>query len=93
MENPSAEIEVHLGWDIDAVQQAVATFLQNPSEGGRNCLLTELERLDDQIDLGHAYAASVVGSPLFGAASKGAVLGETSSHSMAEEIPVTLLGI
>ena len=86
-ENPEAAVEVHLEWDIDAVQQAVVTFLQNPNDGARQSLLTELEKLDNQIDLGDAYAASVVDSPIFGVAPKGAVLGETSSHSMAEEVP------
>ena len=68
VENPNAEIEVHLESDIDAVQQAVATFLQNSSEGARQTLLTELERFHNKIDLGDAYPASVVGSPIFGSA-------------------------
>jgi hypothetical protein len=50
-------------------------------------LVTVLDRLDDQVDLGDAYAASVVRSPLFGQTPKGDVLGETSNTPMAEEVP------
>lgn len=84
---PEAAVEVHLEWDIEAVQQAVVAFLQNPGESARQSLLAGLEKLDNQIDLGDAYAASVVNSPIFGQAPKGGVLGETSSHSMAEDVP------
>jgi hypothetical protein len=86
-EIPEAAVEVHLEWDIDAVQQAVVAFLRNPNDGARQSLLTELEKLDNQLDLSDAYAASVDDSPIFGSALKGDVLGETSSHSMAEEVP------
>ncbi len=90
-QNTEADVEVHLEWDIDAVQQAVTAFLENSSDGSRRSLVAVLDRLDDQIDLSDSYAASIVGSPLFGQAPKGDVLGETSSHPMAEEIPGAVL--
>ncbi len=90
-QNTEADVDVHLEWDIDAVQQAVAAFLENSSDGSRRSLVAVLDRLDDQIDLSDSYAASVVGSPLFGQAPKGDVLGEISSHPMAEEIPGAVL--
>jgi hypothetical protein len=85
--NAEAEVEVHLETDIDAVQQAVATFLQVGGEGSRQALLATLETLDNQIDRSDAYEASIVGSPVFGGASKGSVLGETSTYPLAEEVP------
>jgi len=90
-QNTEADVEVHLEWDIDAVQQAVAAFLQNASDGSRQSLVAVLDTLDSQLDLSDTYAASIAGSPLFGQAPKGDVLGETSSHSMAEEIPGAVL--
>lgn len=90
-QNTEADVEVHLEWDIDAVQQAVTAFLQNASDGARQSLVVVLDRLDSQIDLGDAYAASVADSPVFGQAPKGDVLGETSSNSMAEEVPGAVL--
>lgn len=86
-QSTEADVEVHLEWDIDAVQQAVTAFLQNAGDGERQSLVTVLDRLDDQVDLGDAYTASVVGSPLFGQTPKGDVLGETSSTPMAQEVP------
>ncbi len=86
-QNTEADVDVHLEWDIDAVQQAVTAFLQNASDGSRQSLVAVLGRLDSQIDLSDAYAANIVGSPLWGQAPKGDVLGETSSTPMAEEIP------
>jgi len=90
-QNTEADVEVHLEWDIDAVQQAVTAFLENSSDGSRQSLVAVLDRLDNQVDLSDSYAASIAGSPLFGQAPKGDVLGETSSHSMAEEIPGAVL--
>ena len=84
-------VDAHLEWDIEAVQKAVVAFLQSPSDGARRSLLAELEKLDNQIDLSDTYAASILGSPIFGQAPKGAVLGETGSHSMAEEVPSTVV--
>jgi hypothetical protein len=67
-------VDVHLEWDIEAIQKAVVAFLQSPSDDARQSLLAELEKLDNQIDLSDTYAASIVGSPIFGQAPKGAVL-------------------
>jgi hypothetical protein len=90
-QDTDAAVEVHLEWDIDAVQQAVTAVLQNASNGSRQSLLAVLGRLDDQTALGDAYSQSIIDSPFFGQGTKGAILGETSNHSMAEEVPGTVL--
>jgi hypothetical protein len=82
-----AAVDVRLEWDIEAVQKAIEAFLQSQSDITRKALLAQLEKLDNQIDLSDTHASSIVGSPIFGRAPKGAVLGETGSHSMAEEVP------
>jgi hypothetical protein len=89
---PDAEVDVHLEWDIDAVRQAVATFLQSGGGGARHALVSALEELDRQIDLGDTYTEGIVDSPLFGQAPKGAIVGQTSSHSMAEVVPAAVFG-
>jgi len=89
-EPPEAQVEMHLELDIDEVEKSVTTFLQNPTDGSRKALLEELEKLDSQISLGDAYAASIVDSGIYGQSSKGSVLGETSSHSFAESVPGAL---
>jgi hypothetical protein len=86
-----AQVEVHLEWDIEAVRRAVIAFLQSPGDGSRRSLLAALERLDNQIDLGDTYARSIVDPSLFGQAPEGAVVGETSSHSTAQEVPGAVL--
>jgi hypothetical protein len=87
----TAQVDVHLEWDVDAVRQTVIDFLQDPSDSSRQALLAALKRLDSQIDLGDAYSESVLDSSFFGQAPKGTILGETSSHSMAEEVPDAVL--
>jgi hypothetical protein len=90
-ENTVTAVDVHLEWDVDAVQEAVITFLRDASDGGRQSLARALETLDNQINLSDAYAESILDASIFGQAPKGAVLGETSSHSMAEEVPGDVL--
>ncbi len=85
--NAEAEVEVHLEWDIEAVEQAVAKFLEVGGDASRQALLEALETLDSQIDRSDTYEDSIVDSPVFGIASKGSVLGETSSHPLSEEVP------
>jgi hypothetical protein len=87
----TAQVDVHLEWDVDAVRQAVIAFLQDPGDSSRQALIAALERLDSQIELGDAYSESVLDSSFFGQAPKGTILGETSSHSMAEEVPGVVL--
>ncbi len=86
-----AQVEIHLELDLDEVGRSVSAFLQDPTEGSRRALSEELDTLDAQIDLGDTYAASIVDSSIFGQSPKGSVLGETSSHSIAESVPGAVL--
>ncbi|HVA05503.1 MAG TPA: hypothetical protein VNG12_02060 [Acidimicrobiales bacterium] len=86
-----AQVEIHLELDLHEVEETVVAFLENPTDGSRHAMLAELDKLDAQIDLGDAYAASVVDSGIFGQTSKGSVLGETSSHSITEPVPGAVL--
>jgi hypothetical protein len=86
-----AQVEVHLEWDIDSVERAVAAFLDTASDGARQSLVTAIDRLDSQVDLSDRYSESIVDSPIFGYATKGDVLGETSSNPLAEEVPGAVL--
>ncbi|MGD0882721.1 MAG: hypothetical protein ABSB09_14240 [Acidimicrobiales bacterium] len=90
-EPPEAQVEIHLELDIDDVEKAVIAFLHGPSDGSRQALLAELDKLDAQIDLGDAYAGSIADSVIFGHAPKGSVLGETSSHPTGESVPGAVL--
>lgn len=78
-----ATLELALG----AVEDAVSAYLQDQSAPLRTQLLAALERLDQRIDSSDAYEASTIGSAALGYSTKGAVIGETSSASAAEEIP------
>jgi len=86
-----AQVEIHLELDLNEVEKTVSAFLQNPTDGLRQAMLAELDKLDAQIDLGDTYAASIVDSGIFGQAPKGSVLGETSSHSITESVPGAVL--
>ena len=72
---------------IEAVEQAVATYLGGPTDAARTALLAALERLDDRTDQSDAYENSVIGSAAIGFASKGGVLGETSIDPVVDEVP------
>ena len=78
-----ATLEIALG----AVEVAVDAYLQEPSAPLRTQLVAALERLDQRIDSSDAYESSTIGSAALGYSSKGAVIGETSAASAAEEIP------
>jgi len=84
-------VDAILESDLAAVEQWIDVYLKDPSVDLRKKLLDVLERLDDQIDRSDAYENSPIGSAAFGYSSKGAVIGETSSASAAEDIPGSVL--
>jgi hypothetical protein len=80
-------VDVTLELALGATEEAIETYLTDPSPSLRTQLLTALETLDQQIDSSDAYEKSTIGSAAFGYSSKGSVIGETSSVSAAQEIP------
>jgi hypothetical protein len=80
-------VDANLELGLGAVEEAVDAYLQDPSTPVRARLLTALESLDRLIDDSDAYESSTIGSAALGYSTKGAVIGETSSASAAEEIP------
>jgi hypothetical protein len=84
-------VDVTLEDDLNTVEQWIETYIQNPSTEKRKQLLAALEGLDDQIDRSDTYEGRIGGSPAFGYAAKGSVIGETSSASPAEQIPGSVL--
>ena len=86
-EEQELAVDVNLEQDIGAAEQSIQSFLANPGEGQRKDLLAVLERLDSQIDHSDAYDNSILGSGALGLTTKFSVIGETSSHPMAEEVP------
>jgi hypothetical protein len=78
-----ATLELALG----TTEEAIETYLQEPSHSSRTQLLAALETLDQQIDSSDAYESSTIGSAAFGYSTKGSVIGETSSVSAAQAIP------
>ena len=80
-------VDVNLEQDIGAAEQSIESYLADPGEGQRKDLLAVLERLDTQIDLSDSYDSTIIGSAAFGLTTKFSVIGETSSHPMAEEVP------
>jgi hypothetical protein len=85
-EDQELAVNVDLENDLASAEQAVATYLQNPSDELRQALLASLQRLDDQIDLSDAYDARAI-NPVFGSPTKGTVVGETGPNSVAEDVP------
>ena len=81
----------HLELDLGTVEQSIEAYLQDPSVALRRELLAVLEHLDEQIDQSDAYESSGIGSAAFGYSAKGAVVGETSSASAAEDVPESVL--
>jgi hypothetical protein len=77
-----ATLELVLG----VVEEAVDAYLQDPSAPVRAQLLAALESLDQRIASSDAYESSTIGSAALGYSTKGAVIGETSGASAAEEI-------
>jgi hypothetical protein len=84
-------VDVTLESDLASAEEAIEAYLAGPSADRRNHLVAELERLDRHIDDSDAYESSVIGSGAVGFSSKGAVIGETSSASVAEEVPESVL--
>ena len=82
-----AVLELNLG----SVEASVATYLGDPSADRRSQLLAALEQLDRHLDESDAYESSILGSGALGSSTKGAVIGETSSASAAQEIPESVL--
>jgi hypothetical protein len=80
-------VDATLEADRRAVEDAIEAYLEDPSVTRRAALSAVLQRLDQQIDLGDEYESRIADSAAFGYASKGSVIGETSSASAAEEIP------
>ena len=82
-----AVLELNLG----SVEASVGAYLADPSVDRRRQLLAALDRLDRHIDDSDAYESSIIGSGAFGSSTKGAVIGETSSASAAQEVPESVL--
>jgi hypothetical protein len=80
-------VDATLEADLRVVEEAIEAYLEDPSATRREALLAALRQLDQQIDLSDDYESRIAGSAAFGYASKGSVIGETSSASAAEEIP------
>jgi hypothetical protein len=80
-------VDATLEADLRAVEDAIEAYLEDPSVTRRAALSAVLQRLDQQIDLADEYESRIADSAAFGYASKGSVIGETSSASAAEEIP------
>ena len=80
-------VDATLEGDIARVEEAVAGYLEDPTDATRQGLLGALETLDDQTEQSDAYGGSVIGSAALGYASKGEVLGETSIDAVVDEVP------
>jgi len=80
-------VDVNLELALGAVEEAVDAYLTDPSPRAHTQLLAALESLDQLIDASDAYESSTIGSAALGYSTKGAVIGETSNASAAEEIP------
>jgi len=79
-------VDVTLEADVRATEDAIDAYLADPTTPRRDALSAALEELDQQIDLSDDYESGIIGSAAVGYGSKGAVIGETSSVSAAEEI-------
>jgi len=80
-------VDATLEADLSVAEDAIAAYLEDPSATRRDALLAALRLLDQQIELSDDYESRIAGSAAFGYASKGSVIGETSSASAAEEVP------
>jgi len=87
----TTRVDAVLEADLTRIEQSIAAYLQDPTDARRQSLLAVLKELDDQTDRSDAYEGSVVGSAAWGYASKGEVLGETSSAPVVDEVPDALL--
>lgn len=80
------EVDTTLEFDLGTVEQAIGSYLEQPTPDRRRSMLDELEKLDAQIDRSDAYDNSIVDSAVFGITTKFSVVGETSGSPIAEEI-------
>jgi len=80
-------VDAILEADLSDAEDAIDAYLKDPSATRRQALLASLQLLDQQIELSDDYESRIAGSAAFGYASKGSVIGETSSASPAEEVP------
>jgi hypothetical protein len=84
-------VDATLEFDLGSVEASIVAYLKDPSVILRNQLFAGLERLDQHIDNSDTYDSSVIGSAAIGYSDKGSVIGETSGHSAAEEVPESVL--
>ena len=82
-------VDANLEQDIRAVEQAVEAYLREPSEGPRKDLSASLKVLDNQIELGDAYASQFTTSIRFGGSPDEPVVGSTGRTPIVEEITDT----
>jgi hypothetical protein len=85
--NREVTVDATLEADLGVAEGAIEAYLEDRSVTRRDALLAALQLLDQQIELSDDYEGRIAGSAAFGYASKGSVIGETSSASAAEEVP------
>ncbi len=90
-EEATTPVDAVLEADLARIERSIAAYLLDTTEARRQSLLAVLKELDDQTDQSDAYEDSIVGSAAWGYASKGAVLGETSTAPVVDEVPDALL--
>ncbi len=86
--SPNAEVAVDAALEVDmsAVEEAVATYLGDRSDAHRHRLLSELQTLDEQIELGDDYTTMPLAPGALGYLPNAAI-GATSASSAAEAVP------
>jgi hypothetical protein len=90
-EEATTAVDAVLEADLALIERSIASYLLDPTEARRQSLLEVLKELDDQTDQSDAYEDSIVGSAAWGYASKGAILGETGTAPVVDEVPDALL--
>jgi hypothetical protein len=85
---PEQELAVDSGleMDISGVEDAVDAYLADQSDDRRQILLKALEALDNETEDSDAYESRTSWRSILAAPSP-EVIGETSSHPIAEDIP------
>jgi hypothetical protein len=86
------EVDTTLELDLATVEQAIGSYLGQPTPDRRRSMVIELEKLDAQIDRSDTYENSIVDSAVFGITTKYSVVGETSSPPIADEVAGVELG-
>ena len=85
-DSSESPVDATLELDLTQVEQAVEQYLASPGDVQRKELVAQLTALDDQIAKSDAYESSVFGSGIFGHASKGLIIGETSDLPFVDEV-------